>query len=157
MDRRADSDILSVSEARRGGRLVSCIPAPCAVGLSVDCRHLPGCGLPGRGRLGGTARVALRQAIAAAPEGLVVTALQERLDQIAQLAADISQRMTQPEAEDLKSLSREVTQLRKVIHDPEQQFTRASQQVGTLSKAITELNTEIELLAGRQAATGVRA
>jgi chromosome segregation ATPase len=94
----------------------------------------------------------LRQAIAAAPEGLVVTALQERLDQIAQLAADISQRMTQPEAEDLKSLSREVTQLRKVIHDTEQQFTRASQQVGTLSKAITELNTEIELLAGRQAA-----
>lgn len=95
------------------------------------------------------AGAALRQAIAAPPEGLDISGLQDRIDQIAQMASDISQRLAQPEAEELKSLSREITQLRKVIQDTEQQYGRASQQVGDLNKALEELDNGLERLSGQ--------
>ena len=53
------------------------------------------------------AGVNLRQAIQVPSRGLVVASLQDRLDQVAQLAADLGQRIALPEAEELKMISRE--------------------------------------------------
>lgn len=90
----------------------------------------------------------LRQAIANPPAGLVITDLQSRLDQIAQMAGDISQRLTEPDADSLKPLSREIAQLRKVIQDTRQMLNRSSQQAGELSLAITALNDSLQKLSG---------
>lgn len=86
----------------------------------------------------------LRQSIANPPAGLVITALQERLDQIAQMAGDIGGRLAQPEVEELKPLAREITQLRRVIQDTEQMMTRSRQQAGELTAAITEARASLE-------------
>ncbi len=91
----------------------------------------------------------LRQAIAQAPSGLIVSTMQARLDQIAQLASDLNQRLTQPEAEGLKSLSREIAQLHKVIQDTEQQYKRACQQLKELGANIEELTGGLNSLATR--------
>lgn len=95
------------------------------------------------------AGASLRQAITTPPEGLVITALQSRLDQTAQMAADISQRLSQPEAEDLKALSREITQLRRVVQDTEHMLARSSQQAGALSQSLSELQQGLDSLAGQ--------
>ena len=49
------------------------------------------------------AGASLRQAMDKPPEGLVIAAIQERLDQIAQLAAELNLRLVQPEVEDLET------------------------------------------------------
>jgi hypothetical protein len=82
----------------------------------------------------------LRQALANPPAGLVITPLQERLDQVAQLAADLNQRLAQPEVEMLKPLAREISQLGRVLQDTEQQLARAGQQVTQLAPVLNELN-----------------
>ncbi len=97
-------------------------------------------------KLAGTA---LRQAMAKPPAGLRIDALQDRLDQIAQMATDINKRLTQPDVDDLKPLSREISQLRRVIRDAEQQLTHASQQVNELSQVLDELHTGLEKLAAQ--------
>lgn len=88
----------------------------------------------------------LRQSMEKPPEGLVIDSMQERLDQIAQMAADLYQRLAQPNVEDLKPLAREISQLRRVIQDTEQQFSRASQQVNELNQGLAELHTGLEKL-----------
>jgi hypothetical protein len=88
----------------------------------------------------------LRQALTSPPPGLVVAPLQERLDQVAQMATEVNQRLTQPDADMLKSLAREVSQLRKVLQDTEQQYSRAGQQVTELHRAVEDLNIGLEKL-----------
>lgn len=93
----------------------------------------------------------LRQAITNPPPGLVITALQVRLDQISQMAGDINKRLNQPEADTLKTLSREVVQLRRVIQDTERQLDRTRQQAGELSMSIDELRGGLDNLANQMA------
>lgn len=81
----------------------------------------------------------LRQALAAPPHGMEVSPLLARLDQVAQMATELNQRLTQPEAEQLKPLARETGHLRKVLEDLEQQYQRASQQVAKLHQSLVQL------------------
>lgn len=97
------------------------------------------------------AGASLRQVMVKPPEGLVIDSLQERLDQIAQLAADLNQRLTQPEVEDLKPLAREISQLRRVIQDTEKQFSHACQQVSVLAQTLGELHDGLEKLSAQMA------
>lgn len=99
-------------------------------------------GYAGLKRAGGN----LRQAFASPPPGLIVAPLEERLDQVAQMANDINQQLSQPNADSLKSLAREVGQLMKVLQDTEHQYTRAVQQVGELRRVLEERKGEIEKL-----------
>jgi hypothetical protein len=92
------------------------------------------------------AGAALRQAMAKPPEGLSISALQGRLDQMAQHAAELGQRVAQPDVSELKNLAREASQLRKVISDTEQQYSRASKQVSDLGQAIVALDRQMTLL-----------
>jgi hypothetical protein len=82
----------------------------------------------------------LRQAVSTPPVGLVVTGLQNRLDQIATTAGEISQRLANPEATSLKSISREVALLRRVIQDTEGMLQRSRQQLDELGQALGELS-----------------
>ncbi len=91
----------------------------------------------------------LRQVMSKPPAGLETTALEERLDQIAQLAADLNQRLAQPEVEDLKPLAREISQVRRVIEDTEKQFSQAAQQVDLLSRVLGELQVGLDKLAAQ--------
>ena len=93
----------------------------------------------------------LRQVMAKPPEGLIIASLQERLDQIAQLATDFNQRLIQPEVEDLKPLAREISQLRRVIQDNEKQFSHASQQVSVLTQTLGELQSGLEKINAQMA------
>lgn len=93
----------------------------------------------------------LRQAVSSPPPGLVITALQAKLDHISQLAADLNRRLTQPEADTLKSLSREVVQLRRVIQDTERQLEQSRQQAGELSMVIDTLKGGLDNLANQMA------
>lgn len=99
----------------------------------------------------------LRQAIAQPPAGLVVTGLQDRLDQTAQLAAELGQALAQPEVEQLKSMAREIGQLRRVIQDIGRQLEHSSQQVTELGKLIGELQAGREKLAGQLSSLESRA
>lgn len=87
------------------------------------------------------AGAALRQTVANPPAGLSVTSLQARLDQVAQRAAEINQQLTQPEAEALKGLAREVHLLRQTLRATEEQFRQAAVQMAELQKAIGELHS----------------
>ncbi len=97
------------------------------------------------------AGASLRQAMDKPPEGLMIAAIQERLDQIAQLAAELNLRLVQPEVEDLKPLSREISQLKRVIQDTEHQFSRASQQVTALTQSLGELQANLDKLTAQMA------
>ena len=103
------------------------------------------------------AGAALRQAMAKPPEGLAITGLQDRLDQTAQMAAELGQRLAAPDVEELKSLAREMSQLRKVIQDGGRQLTQASQQVSDLAKAQGELRDSMNKLSGQYADLETRA
>ena len=98
----------------------------------------------------------LRQEVSNPPAGLVITALQDRLDQIAQLAGDIGSRLAQPAVEELKPLAREITQLRRVIQDTEQMLARSRQQAGELSLAIEEMEVALEQIAQQFALHEIR-
>jgi hypothetical protein len=91
----------------------------------------------------------LRQSLSNPPPGLAVAPLQERLDQVAQMATEVNQRLTQPDADTLKNLAREVSQLRKVLQDTDQQYSRAGQLVAELRKALEELNAGLEKLSAQ--------
>jgi hypothetical protein len=88
----------------------------------------------------------LRQAMEKPPQGLMIDSLNQRLDQIAQMAADLYTRLSKPKVEDLKPLAREISQLHRVIQDTEQQFSRASQQVNELNQVLNELHNGLEKL-----------
>jgi DNA repair exonuclease SbcCD ATPase subunit len=91
----------------------------------------------------------LRQALAHPAEGLVIEPLLARLDHVAQRAAEANQRLNQPEVEEIKSLSREIAQLCKVVQDTEQQHTRAVAQLKDLTLALNELNHGIEKISAQ--------
>lgn len=95
------------------------------------------------------AGASLRQAIANPPAGLVVDDLQERLDQTAQLAASFSQRLQQPDVEELKPLSREITQLKRVVQDTERRLNHSRQQAGELSQTLADLSAAMDSLSER--------
>ena len=69
----------------------------------------------------------LRQALVETPSGLNIASFQERLDHVAQAAAEANQRLAQPDVDVLKPLIREVSQLHKTLQDTQQQFTRAAE------------------------------
>jgi len=100
----------------------------------------------------------LRQALARTPAGLVTAPLQDRLDQVAQMAGDLGQQVAQPDVQNLKPLGREVSHLVRVLQDLEQQFNRSSQQVSQLSQWLTELQDGLDQLteqaAGLERAAG---
>ena len=102
------------------------------------------------------AGVNLRQTIQAPSRGLVVTSLQDRLDQVALLAADLGQRIALPEAEELKMISRETSQLRKVLRDTEQNLDRARKQSGELYQRMNELDAGLESLEKQYTGLGQR-
>jgi hypothetical protein len=85
------------------------------------------------------AGASLRQAFANPPAGLVITPLQERLDQVAQMASELNQRLAQPEVEHLKTLARETSHLNKVLQDTGRQFSQAGEQVAGLNQALAKL------------------
>lgn len=88
----------------------------------------------------------LRAAMGQQPAGLATGPIESRLDQVAQYAADLNQRLAQPDADQLKSIAREIARLRKVLQDTEQQLTRAGQQLTELSLALDEQNNALERL-----------
>ena len=91
----------------------------------------------------------LRQSLATPPEGLSIAPLQSKLDQVAQLAAELNQRLVQPEVEDLRGLAREVGQLRRVLQDTETLYQRATKQVTELGEALLDLRRGVTDLAGQ--------
>lgn len=99
------------------------------------------------------AGASLRQALAKTPAGLVAAPLQDRLDQVAQMAGDLGQQIAQPDVQNLKPLGREASHLVRVLQDLEQQFNRSSQQVSQLGQWLTELQGGLDQLA--EQATGL--
>ena len=91
----------------------------------------------------------LRQSISSPPEGLSIAPLQNKLDQVAQLAAELNQRLTHPNVEELRGLAREVGQLRRVLQDTETQYQKATKQVVELSEALLELRRGVTDLSGQ--------
>ena len=88
----------------------------------------------------------LRQLIANPPRGLDIAPIESRLDQIARMAVELGQQVAQPDVEQLKTLSREINHLQKVIQDTEHQFNRASLQANELGQSVTELEIGLEAL-----------
>jgi DNA repair exonuclease SbcCD ATPase subunit len=88
----------------------------------------------------------LRQALQDPPSGLVVSPLQARLDHVAQMAAEAGQTMAQLEAEQIKPLSREISQLLRVVQDTEKQYAQAGQQVTELNQTLNGLKTGLDQL-----------
>lgn len=93
----------------------------------------------------------LRHALAKSPEGLVTAPLQDRLDQVAQIAGDLGQQVAQPDVQNLKTLGREVSHLVRVLQDLELQLSRSSQQVNQLNQWITELQDGLEQISEQAA------
>lgn len=81
----------------------------------------------------------LRQAFGSPPPGLLITPLQERLDQVAKMASELNQRLAQPEVENLKPLAREISHLNRVLEDTARQFTQAGEQVTGLNRSMAQL------------------
>lgn len=94
----------------------------------------------------------LRQTLASPPPGLLIAPLQERLDHVAQVAAEINQNLAQPDVDMLKSLVRETGQLQKVLQDTESQFSRAIQQVDGLRRDLKVLKDGLDRLSAQAAA-----
>jgi hypothetical protein len=86
----------------------------------------------------------LRQSLQHSTEGLEITSLQGRLDQIAQRAADLGQRLALPEAKDLGTIAREVAQLRRTVQDAEVQFEKNNQQALQLRQVLNDLHIGLE-------------
>jgi len=91
----------------------------------------------------------LRQAFSNPPPGLALAPLEERLDQVAQMASELNQRLAQPEAEALRLLARDIGHLHRVVQDTGQRFHRAGEQVAQLNKTLTQLQQGLENLAGQ--------
>ena len=88
----------------------------------------------------------LRQAFSSPPPGLLITPLQERLDQVAQMSSELNQRLAQPEVENLKPLAREISHLNRVLEDTARQFTQAGEQVTGLNRSLAQLQDGLENL-----------
>lgn len=91
----------------------------------------------------------LRQALVETSAGLNIASLQERLDHVAQAAAEANQRLAQPDVDALKPLIREVTQLHKTLQDTQQQFTRAAEMAPGLQRSLEELEKGLESLSAQ--------
>lgn len=88
----------------------------------------------------------LRQVVANAPRGLDAAPVESRLNQIARMAVDLGQQVAQPDVEQLKTLSREINHLQRVLEDTEHQFNRASLQANELGQSVSELEIGLEEL-----------
>jgi predicted nucleic acid-binding Zn-ribbon protein len=93
----------------------------------------------------------LRQSLAHPPGGLQGNPLSTRLDIVAAQSNGLAARLAQPEVDQLKSLQREATRLRRLLEDAGQQFSRAVQQASELGQALTALVTGIDSLSTQMA------
>ncbi len=91
----------------------------------------------------------LRQAFSSPPPGLLITPLQERLDQVAQMASELNQRLAQPEVENLKPLARQISHLNRVLEDTARQFTQAGEQVTGFNRSMVQLQEGLENLSAQ--------
>lgn len=88
----------------------------------------------------------LRTAMTNPTPGVNVQPLQSRIDQVAQMATEINQRLSQPDVEAIKPLGREISQIHKVIKDAGQQYQRSGQQVIELRQSIMALHDSLNKL-----------
>ena len=91
----------------------------------------------------------LRRAVARPPSGLKTGPMQDRMNQVMALSAELEERLTQPDVGQLKNLMREATRLRRLVEDAGQQINQAGERAAALNHAIAELKTALDALAAQ--------
>ncbi len=91
----------------------------------------------------------LRQSFAQPPAGLLITPIKERLDFVVENTTSLGERLSQPEAEQLKALLREIIRLRRLAEDAGQRFETASKRVTELAQARATLKSSLDQLSSQ--------
>ncbi len=88
----------------------------------------------------------LRQSLLQPPAGLHTAPIQQRAEQVMAMLADLEKQLEKPEVEQMKTIQRQSTRLRKLVEDAGLQLHKAGQRAAELSRVLEDLKSKLQTL-----------
>lgn len=93
--------------------------------------------------------IALHRLISQPPSGLRTEPIQDRLQQLTSMSAELEKNLSRPQVDQLKNLMREATRIRKLSEDAGKQINKAGERAAELSQVLIELRSGLDTLASQ--------